>query len=295
MVPLPTIYDTVMAVHDGIVERALVPIENSLEGSVNATLDALAMETEDVAIVGEVVHPIRHCLIARTALELVGDRGRHLPSAGQRPVRALHPHPAARRAGGRRERRRPTRCARSPSTTGPWAALGQPRRRRALRLPGAAGRRRGRRRERDAVRLAGPDRRAPVGPRRTRPVQDRDRVLGRRLRGAGLAGGLPLAVRRPRASTSPGSSRAPASRGWGATCSSSTSRGTRTTPPSPPRWRAERARRAPARARLVPRRLTALASPAAQPRAPRPAPERVLIRSRSSRGRSERHKHALRA
>jgi prephenate dehydratase len=67
---LPTIYDTVMAVHDGIVDRALVPIENSLEGSVNATLDALAMETEDVAIVGEVVHPIRHCLIARTALEL---------------------------------------------------------------------------------------------------------------------------------------------------------------------------------------------------------------------------------
>jgi prephenate dehydratase len=69
-VPLPTIYDTVMAVHTGTVEQALVPIENSLEGSVNATLDALALETEDVAIVGEVVHPIRHCLIARTELEL---------------------------------------------------------------------------------------------------------------------------------------------------------------------------------------------------------------------------------
>jgi prephenate dehydratase len=52
------------------VDRALVPIENSLEGSVNATLDALAMETEDVAIVGEVIHPIRQCLIARTELEL---------------------------------------------------------------------------------------------------------------------------------------------------------------------------------------------------------------------------------
>jgi len=70
LVPLPTIYDTVMAVHHGEVERALVPIENSLEGSVNATLDALALETEDVAIVGEVVHPIRHCLIARTEIEL---------------------------------------------------------------------------------------------------------------------------------------------------------------------------------------------------------------------------------
>jgi prephenate dehydratase len=69
-VPLPTIYDTVMAVQDGTVERSLVPIENSLEGSVNATLDALAHETERVEIVGEVVMPIRHCLITRTELAL---------------------------------------------------------------------------------------------------------------------------------------------------------------------------------------------------------------------------------
>jgi prephenate dehydratase len=70
LIAMPTIYDTVMAVHEDSVELALVPIENSLEGSVNATLDALAMETEDVTIVGEVVHPIRHCLIARAPLEL---------------------------------------------------------------------------------------------------------------------------------------------------------------------------------------------------------------------------------
>jgi prephenate dehydratase len=70
LISFPTIYDTVMAVHDGSVDRALVPIENSLEGSVNATLDALAMETDAVAIVGEVIHPIRQCLIARTELEL---------------------------------------------------------------------------------------------------------------------------------------------------------------------------------------------------------------------------------
>ena len=69
-VPLPTVYDTVMAVHDRSVERGIVPIENSLEGSVNATLDTLAVETEDVAIVGEAVHAVRHCLIARTPLEL---------------------------------------------------------------------------------------------------------------------------------------------------------------------------------------------------------------------------------
>jgi prephenate dehydratase len=69
-ISLPTIYDAVMAVHDGAVDRALVPIENSLEGSVNATLDSLAIETEDVAIVGEVVHRISQCLIARAPLEL---------------------------------------------------------------------------------------------------------------------------------------------------------------------------------------------------------------------------------
>jgi prephenate dehydratase len=70
LVPLPTIYDCVTAVQDGEVERALVPIENALEGAVNATLDALAVETEDVEIVGETVHPLHHCLIARDAVEL---------------------------------------------------------------------------------------------------------------------------------------------------------------------------------------------------------------------------------
>ncbi len=70
LVALRTIHDTVLAVHDKLVERALVPIENSLEGSVNATLDTLAIETDDVEIVAELVHPIRQCLIARRRLAL---------------------------------------------------------------------------------------------------------------------------------------------------------------------------------------------------------------------------------
>lgn len=65
LVALPTIYDTVMAVHSGAVDRALAPIENSIEGSVNVTLDTLAGEAGDVAIVGELVSPISLCLIAR--------------------------------------------------------------------------------------------------------------------------------------------------------------------------------------------------------------------------------------
>lgn len=70
LVGLPSVFDVVAAVQIGRVDRALVPIENSLEGAVNATLDALAGEAGDVTIVGEVVHPIRVCLIARSPLAL---------------------------------------------------------------------------------------------------------------------------------------------------------------------------------------------------------------------------------
>jgi prephenate dehydratase len=69
-IPYPTIYDTVMAVHDGEVERAVVPIENSLEGAVSVTLDTLALEATDVRIVAEVVHPIHHCVVAGRELDL---------------------------------------------------------------------------------------------------------------------------------------------------------------------------------------------------------------------------------
>jgi prephenate dehydratase len=123
LVPLATIYDTVMAVHDGTVDRALVPIENSLEGSVNATLDALAIETEDVAIVGEVVHPIRQCLIARTELAL-----------SEIEVVVSHPHASAQCARFIRSRLPGARVLAGSSTADavrtvasserPWAALG---------------------------------------------------------------------------------------------------------------------------------------------------------------------------
>lgn len=69
-VALGTIREAVMAVQDRAVEWSLVPIENSIEGSVTVTLDALAGDASEVAIVGEVVLPVRHYLIARTPLEL---------------------------------------------------------------------------------------------------------------------------------------------------------------------------------------------------------------------------------
>jgi prephenate dehydratase len=69
-VPYPSIYEAVMAVQEGDTDMAVVPIENSLEGSVTTTLDALATEAGEVRIAKEFVLPVRHNLIAREPIEL---------------------------------------------------------------------------------------------------------------------------------------------------------------------------------------------------------------------------------
>ncbi len=122
-VPLPTVWDTVMAVQRGETERALVPIENSLEGSVVATLDALALEAPDVRIRAELVHPISHCLIARRRL-----------SPGQIERVISHPQAIAQCARFLREQLPDAERQTAPSTADavrlvasaaePWAALG---------------------------------------------------------------------------------------------------------------------------------------------------------------------------
>jgi prephenate dehydratase len=70
LVPFGSIHEAVIAVDRGTVDRALVPVENSLEGGVTATLDALAWDAPDTVILGEAVLPIRNCLIAREEIAL---------------------------------------------------------------------------------------------------------------------------------------------------------------------------------------------------------------------------------
>jgi prephenate dehydratase len=69
-VPRASIYDTIVALRDGEVEWAIVPIENSLDGSINVTLDLLAYEAANLQIVGETLLTVRHALIAGQPLEL---------------------------------------------------------------------------------------------------------------------------------------------------------------------------------------------------------------------------------
>ncbi|MFW5937753.1 MAG: prephenate dehydratase [Halanaeroarchaeum sp.] len=58
-----SVYEIVDGVSSGDFDRGVVPIENSIEGSVTETLDALA--DLDVSVVREVVTPIRHALLAQ--------------------------------------------------------------------------------------------------------------------------------------------------------------------------------------------------------------------------------------
>ena len=84
------------AVADGRADRGVVPIENSIEGSVTETLDAVA--DTDLAVVREVVTPIRHALLAQeSSFDVVASHSQalaqcreyldeHHPSASRKSV-----------------------------------------------------------------------------------------------------------------------------------------------------------------------------------------------------------------
>lgn len=118
-----TVPDAILAVERGEATRALVPFENSIEGSVRSTLDALAFEAEAVTIVGEHDFTVHAHLIAREPLEL-----------GRVEAVLSHPQPLAqcarflRRELPAAERRSVSSTAEAVRLVGeserPWAAIG---------------------------------------------------------------------------------------------------------------------------------------------------------------------------
>jgi prephenate dehydratase len=122
-VPFRDVPHVITAVERGEVDVGLVPIENSIEGSVRPTLDTLAFDVSGVTIVGEHDYRVRVHLIAREGVAVEG-------------VEAVlsHPQPLAQCARFLRERL-PQVERRSVSSTAaavrmvsesarPWAALG---------------------------------------------------------------------------------------------------------------------------------------------------------------------------
>lgn len=81
--PAPTVPAAIAALHEGTVGTAVVPFENSVEGSVPATLQALT-DDPDIRIVEEVLVEVQFSLLARPGTRLEDVR-----------VVATHPHAAA--------------------------------------------------------------------------------------------------------------------------------------------------------------------------------------------------------
>jgi prephenate dehydratase len=121
--PYPTVYEAITAVKEGEADRAVVPIENSLEGGVAATLDALADEADEVRIAGEAILPVHHCVVAARELDLEEiERIVSHPQATAQCGRFLREHLAQAElvsAGSTAEAVRQVRDA-----PGAWAALG---------------------------------------------------------------------------------------------------------------------------------------------------------------------------
>jgi prephenate dehydratase len=69
LLPRPSFPAAVQAVETGEADETVIPIENSLEGSVSITLDLLIHDTA-LVISGELVLPVRHFLIAKPATSL---------------------------------------------------------------------------------------------------------------------------------------------------------------------------------------------------------------------------------
>ncbi len=69
-IPKPAVDDVLSAVRDGSVGSGVVPIENSLEGPVTMTIDALSRGEQPLMIVAEDVVPVKFALVARPGTAL---------------------------------------------------------------------------------------------------------------------------------------------------------------------------------------------------------------------------------
>lgn len=68
LVILPEIFEVLAAVVEEQLDAGFVPVENSLEGSINITLDTLA-RSEKLIVAREFVYPIHNQLMARAGVE----------------------------------------------------------------------------------------------------------------------------------------------------------------------------------------------------------------------------------
>lgn len=78
----PDIFAVIQAVEDGEVDSCLVPVENSLEGAINITLDTLA-RSADLFVASELIWPVHNQLMARPGTQKICRIYSHLQPISQ--------------------------------------------------------------------------------------------------------------------------------------------------------------------------------------------------------------------
>ena len=80
-VPYPTFYEALDSTENGRSDYTILPVENSLEGSVGESYDLLL--TTKLSAVGETYHRISHCLIGLQNLDKIDTVYSHPQALGQ--------------------------------------------------------------------------------------------------------------------------------------------------------------------------------------------------------------------
>ncbi len=81
--PCSDLAKVLMAVEEKQAAAALLPVENSIEGTINLTLD-LAVEAKELQIIGEIILPVSHCLLSKAySLEQVKEVCSHPQALAQ--------------------------------------------------------------------------------------------------------------------------------------------------------------------------------------------------------------------
>ena len=64
LMPFDTITEVIRSYESGLVDFAIVPVENSIEGSVHQTIDYLFLQADNLHTQAEIILPIRQQLMA---------------------------------------------------------------------------------------------------------------------------------------------------------------------------------------------------------------------------------------
>ena len=119
-VPIGDIHSVFCAVSTGRCDVGIVPLDNTTEGPVNATLDAL-LEAEDLIIAASLILPINHALMGTTSIGHAEKILAHPQALAQcrKYIRSHYPHAELVPCSSNGEA-----AAKVASADKPWASIG---------------------------------------------------------------------------------------------------------------------------------------------------------------------------